>query len=191
MEITIITIKNKKIEDFAEERNLALSAVERGEWVLFLDSDEIMSSELETEIRNLKPDREVNGYYIPRCGIVEERLLRLAKKGAGRWQRCVHEVWNVKGKIGYLKNPIIHEEEKSISEMVNKANFYSTLHARANKHEGKKSSLLKIILFPLLKFPQTFFVKKAYKKGTRGLVFSIFQSFQSFLSWTKLYFLRS
>ncbi len=188
MKITIITIKNKKIEDFAEERNLALSLT-KGEWVLFLDSDEILSNKLKEEIKNLKPDPQINGYYIRRYGIVEEKLLRLARKNAGKWGRRVHEVWHVKGKIGYLKNPIIHREEKIISEMVKKANFYSSLHAKANKEEGKKTNLLKIVLSSFFKFFQTFFIKKAYKKGTKGFVFSIFQSFQSFLSWSKLYFL--
>ena len=188
MNVSIITIKGRKINDFAKERNNALQRVD-GEWVLFLDSDEILSPELKEEIKRLEPENGVNGYYINRRGVVEERLLRLGKKGTGKWRRCVHEVWHVKGKIGYLKNPIIHLDEISISNMTKKSDFYSTLHARANKLEGKESNIFKIMFFPIAKFFQTFFVKKAYKKGMAGFVFSILQSFQSFLSWTKLYFL--
>ncbi len=188
MEFSTITIKNKKISNFAKERNRALQKA-NCEWVLFLDSDEILTPKLEDEIKNLNPDSETNGYYIRRHGITEEKLLRLARKDAGKWKRQVHEVWHVKGKIGCLKNPIFHRDERSISEMIRKANFYSTLHARANRLEGKKSNLLKIAFFPFIKLFQTLIVKKAYKKGTVGYVFSIFQSFQSFLSWAKLYFL--
>lgn len=188
MKISIITIKNKKISNFAKERNRVLRQAQ-GEWVLFLDSDEILSPELKNEIENLNPSKQTNGYYIRRHGITEEKLLRLARKDAGKWRRQVHEVWQVKGKIGYLKNPIFHRNERSVSEMTRKANFYSTLHAEANRLEGKKSNLLKIAFFPFIKFFQTFIVKKAYKKGINGFVFSILQSFQSFLSWTKLYFL--
>ncbi len=190
MNISIITLKGKGIADFSKERNKTLQGV-GGEWVLFLDSDEIMSPELKEEIKNLSPDSGINGYYIKRKGIVEEKLLRLARKDSGRWERLVHEVWRVKGKVGYLKHPIIHLDEISIFKMVKKTNFYSTLHAKANKLEGKKSNMCKIMFFPLAKFFQTYFVKKAYKKGTRGFVFSIIQSFQSFLSWTKLYFLST
>jgi len=191
MEIATIIIKREHIDDFAKERNRALSAVERGKWVLFLDSDETLSSELKVEIENLNSNNQINGYYIPRKGIVEERLLRLAKKGAGDWERCVHEVWKIKGKVGYLENPIIHNEDVRISEIVKKADFYSTLHAKANKLEKKKSNLFKIIFLPFFKFFQTLFIKKAYKRGTKGFVFSLFQGFQSFLSWTKLYFSHS
>lgn len=188
MKVSIITLKKNKIDDFAKERNEALKNADH-EWVLFLDSDETLSPELKTEIEILKPDSEVAGYYITRKGIVEEQILRLARKTAGKWERCVHEVWYIKGKVGYLKNYIVHNENMVISEIVTKADFYSTLHAKANKLEGKKSNILIISLSSFIKFFQTFIVKKAYKKGTKGFVFSIFQSFQSFLSWTKLYFL--
>lgn len=180
----------KDIADFAKERNLLLEKTE-ADWVLFLDSDEILSPELKDEIKNLNPDPQVNGYYITRRGTTEEKLLRLARKGAGKWERCVHEVWYIKGKVGYLKNPIIHQDKKNVFEMVKKANFYSTLHAKANKLEGKESNIFKIVLSSFYKFFQTFFVKKAYKKGMKGFVFSLFQSFQSFLSWAKLYFLST
>jgi hypothetical protein len=188
MKISVVTLKKEHVDDFAKERNEALKKA-GCEWVLFLDSDEVLTPELKAEIDKLKPDSKINGYYIERKGIVEERLLRLARKTAGKWERCVHEIWNVKGGIGYLKNPIIHNEDMSIFGMVKKADFYSTLHAEANLLEGKKSNFFKITASSFVKFIQTFILKKAYKKGTKGFVFSIFQSFQSFLSWTKLYFL--
>lgn len=187
MKISIVTLRGKDIQDFAKARNEALDKVV-GEWVLFLDSDEIISPALKKEIGDLNPDPRVNGYYIKRVGIVEEEVLRLARKDKGRWYRQVHEAWRVKGRIGRLRNVIIHKDEDGVFEMVRKANFYSTLHAKANKLEGKRSNLFKIVFFPVFKFIQTLFIKKAYKKGIRGFVFSIFQSFQSFLSWTKLYF---
>lgn len=188
MKYTTITLNKAGIDDFAKERNKLLDVCRNG-WILFLDSDETLSEELRAELNNLNPGEDINGFFIPRRGIVEEKLLRLARKNAGKWSRRVHEVWEVRGKIGYLKNPIVHGEDKSIFDMIKKINFYSTLHAQANKEEGKRATLIKIIVFPKLKFFQTFFIKKAYKSGLKGFVFSLMQSFQSFLSWTKLYFL--
>jgi hypothetical protein len=188
MKYLTITIKGKKIDDFAKERNYALGKA-KSEWVFFLDSDEVMSRELKSEIRNLNPGPSINGYFIPRRGIVEERLLRLAKRSSGKWHRKVHEVWKIDGKVGYLKNPIIHSDDKTLFKMIEKINFYSTLHAQASKKEGKKATIFKIIFFPKVKFFQTYFLKKAYKSGLKGFIFSLMQAFQSFLSWTKLYFL--
>ncbi len=185
----ILTLKNLDISDFSHERNKLLQKGDK-EWLLFLDTDEVISAELKNELNKLKPESEISGYYVKRKGTVEEKILRLAKKDSGKWIRCVHEVWRIKGKTKVLKSYILHNEDKKISNIINKTNFYSTLHAKANKSEGKISNVIKIIVYPFLKFIQTYFFKKAYKKGIWGFVFSLMQSFQSFLSWTKLYFLH-
>ena len=193
MNISLITIKNKKIIDFAKERNEALSAVERGKgkWVLFLDSDERLSAELENEIKNLNPGR-YGAYYIKRKNyflgryVGTDKIIRLIKKGSGKWRRLVHETYHPRGgtEVGLLKNYLIHNTAKNLHAYIDKINNYSTLHALANKKEGKKASVFKIIFYPIFKFIQT------YAKS-RHVVFSIIQSFHSFLSWAKLYFLRS
>ena len=71
MKVSIITLKKEKIVDFAKERNLLLEKSD-ADWILFLDTDEVLSDKLKEEIKNLNPNDEVNGYYIPRRGFVEE-----------------------------------------------------------------------------------------------------------------------
>jgi len=170
---------------------LANPAIAPGEWVFFVDNDESVSPQLGAEIRKLKTPAGVNGYFVPRKGIVEEKLLRLGRKGSGLWRRAVHETWEIKGKVGVLRNTLLHHDNLSLAEQITKINFYSTLHAQANRDEGKKATVFKIAVFPILKFWQTFLVKKAYKSGMKGFVFSLMQAFGSFLAWTKLYFLQS
>lgn len=189
MDISLITIKNKKIEDFAEERNEALSAVERGKWILFLDSDEVMSAKLKNEIKNLNPGI-YGGFYIKRKNyflgqyVGSDKIIRLVKKGFGKWKRQVHETYHLAGgaKAGYLKNCLIHNTADNLHDYICKINNYSTLHALANKKEGKKVSLFKIVFYPVLKFIQTY-IKSGH------IVFSLMQAFHSFLSWSNLYFL--
>ncbi len=67
-----------------------------------------------------------------------------------------------------------------LKSYIDKMNIYSTLHAKENKNEKKDSNILKIIFLPFLKFVFTYI-------RTKNIVFSIMQSFHSFLSWTKLY----
>ena len=191
MDYSQIILNKKNITDFAEERNRALSAVERGKWVLFLDSDETLSPELKDEIRNLNPGA-CGGFYVKRKNYFlgryagTDKIIRLVKKGSGKWARQVHETYHPRGgiEVGLLKNYLIHNTAKNLHAYIDKINNYSTLHALANKKEGKKASVVKIIFYPIFKFVQTF-VKSGH------VVFSLFQSFHSFLSWSKLYFLRS
>lgn len=194
MKISVITIKNKKIEDFAEERNralrLAMLAQGKGKWVLFLDSDEVLTPELETEIKSLNPGA-YGGFYVKRKNYFlgqyagTDKIIRLVKKGSGEWRRIVHETYRLAGgtKAGYLKNCLIHNTASNLHDYISKINNYSSLHALANKKEGKKAFLFKIVFYPILKFVQTF-IKSGH------IVFSLMQALHSFLSWSKLYFLR-
>jgi len=186
----IIVLMKKDVADFAKERNLLLEKT-KADWVLFLDSDEILTPELENEIKNLNPDH-YGAYYIKRKNyflgryVGTDKIIRLIKKGSGKWRRLVHETYHPRGgtEVGLLKNYLIHNTAKNLHAYIDKVNNYSTLHALANKKEGKKASVFKIIFYPIFKFIQT------YAKS-RHVVFSIIQSFHSFLSWAKLYFLRS
>ncbi len=48
----VLTIENDTITDFSEVRNSAMKKV-KGEWILFVDSDEIISDELKEEIQTV------------------------------------------------------------------------------------------------------------------------------------------
>ena len=178
----IITLNNPGIKDFSKERNYLLEKA-KSDWIFFVDTDETVTENLKKEIRELNPDN-FNGFYVKRKIIFlgheigEDKVLRLGRKNAGKWVREVHEVWDTEGRIGVLKNYIIHNTAEDLGSYVAKMNKYSDMHARANLIEGKKSSLFKIIFYPKMKFLQNIITG-------RGFVFSVLQSFHSFLSWSK------
>lgn len=182
MKIKILTLKKNNITDFAKERNLLLTK-SKSDWNLFIDTDERISRT--PELQNDK----YSSYFITRKNyflnhyVGSEKIIRLVKKESGKWYRKVHEAFVPNGKTGYLDNIITHHTAKNISEYLNKINKYSDLHALANKKEKKKSSLIKIIFYPIGKFIVTLVKSK-------NVVFSIMQSLHSFLSWSKLYFLQ-
>lgn len=182
--LEIITLNKPNITDFALERNKLLTK-SKAKWILFLDSDE--------KINNINFNLSDNfvGYEITRKNyflgqyVGSDKIVRIGKKGSGKWRRAVHETWQINGKIGKIRNSyIIHNTADNLHGYIDKINYYSTLHALANKAEGKKSTLSKIIFFPTGKFLITLI-------KSRNAVFSIMQSLHSFLSWSKLYFLSS
>ncbi len=187
MKYEIITLNQKNITDFAMARNELLKRVKK-DWVLFLDTDERLSSELKREIDNIDL-KNYSGFYIKRKinflgkNVGEDKVLRFAKKNAGMWQRAVHEKWIIKGKTKILMNYIIHDTASDLHSYIDKINYYSTIHARENMKEGKKSNLFKIIFFPFAKFIQNILLG-------RGVLFSMLQSLHSFLGWSKLWELQ-
>lgn len=187
-------------EDFAQQRNFGLIKA-KGEWVLFVDSDEVVSHELKKEIlRSTQDDKETVGYYLKRKDFVfgkwlahgetaNVRLLRLAKKDAGKWTRSVHEIWDIQGHTGELENPLLHYPHPTVREFIDDINWYSTLNAKLLKAEGKKSSLLEIVFYPLAKFKQNYIFRFGFLDGTPGVLIAILMSFHSFLTRAKLYLL--
>jgi len=183
--------------DFAGQRNFGLTKAQ-GKWVLFLDADERVSLKLQKEILSAVRKDGVNGYYIKRLdylwgkslrygeiGIV--KIVRLAKKGKGEWVRNVHECWKIEKPLARLKNYIEHRPHSAVSSFISSINSFSSLHAIANKKEGKKSNPFKIIFFPFFKFIKGYFLQLGFLDGIQGFVVAIIMSFHSFLSWSKLW----
>jgi len=191
-------------EDFAQQRNFGLSKA-KSEWLLFVDSDEVVSSQLAEEIRRvvrISNDQYpmTNGYYVKRKDFVfgkwlehgetaNVKLLRLAKRDAGKWERSVHEVWDIHGHVGELVNPLLHYPHPTVREFIDDINWYSRINAKLLQKEGKKSSLFEIVFYPIAKFKQNYILRLGFLDGTPGILMAILMSFHSFFTRAKLYLL--
>lgn len=190
-------------QDFAAQRNFGLEKA-KGEWILFVDADERVSSALAAEISKIPPAggqiSNPNGFYLKRKDSLFGRwlnhgetgsikLLRLAKKDDGEWVRPVHEIWQVKGETGELNEPLLHYPHQNISEFLEEINFYSTIRARELYNQERKTSLLEILAYPLAKFFQNYFLKLGVLDGMPGFLVALLMSFHSFLVRSKLYLL--
>ena len=177
--IETIVLHKPNIVDYALARNGELRK-SKAEWVLFLDSDEKLSGPIE----NISD--EYDGYFLERKNyflgqyVGTDKIIRLGKKSAGQWVRAVHETWQIEGPIGTLPNYIVHNTATNLHDYISKIGKYVHLHSIENLKEGKKSNLFKIIFFPLGKFVITLIKSK-------NIVFSIMQSFHSFLAWSEMW----
>jgi hypothetical protein len=197
--LTIITLSTPNLTDFAAARNAELAKA-KTLWVLFLDSDETLTIELEKEIESAIQSNDFDAYYLPRLDTFlgrelthgepgHTRLIRLARKDFGQWERPVHEVWVGKGRVGELQNPLLHHSHDSISSFLDKINRYSDLEAQYRYSQGIKSSLFKIAVYPLAKFKWNYLIRLGFLDGVPGNIMAIMMSFHSYLTWTKLYLL--
>lgn len=190
--------KHKLKDNFAVQRNFGLDKA-LGEWVLFVDADEVVTPALRGEITQLLSKSVTQkGLYIKRRDIIwgkelkygetgNARLLRLAKKGAGDWKRAVHEIWNVTGSTGELESPLIHYPHQTIKEFIQDIDRYSTLHAQELAKEGKRSNIFKIMLWPKFKFWQNYLFRLGFLDGGPGFVVTMMMCFHSYLAWSKLW----
>lgn len=195
-------ISHKLTDNFSNQRNFGLSKA-RGEWVLFVDADERVSEALSFEISNIISnwsdgvENEYKGFYIPRVDVLwgkelrygesNKRLLRLARKNAGKWDGTVHEEWKINGKIGELRNPIAHYPHQTVAEFLEEINFYTTIRAKELYSKKIRVNMLSIILYPYGKFVLNYFLKKGLLDGIPGLIQALLMSFHSFLVRSKLW----
>jgi glycosyltransferase involved in cell wall biosynthesis len=197
--------KHKLNGDFASARNFGMEKT-GGEWILFIDADEEVTKELADEIKETVVQNNSNffAYHIKRRDFFwgrelrfgetrKERnngIIRLVKRNSGRWLGKVHEklkIKNEKLKVGSLQSYLNHYPHQDIASFLRKINFYSTLRAKELFNQGKKFSLIELIIYPLSKFILTYFIYLGFLDGPAGFVYSFMMSFHSFLVRAKLF----
>jgi len=191
--------KHRLDNNFAAQRNFGLQKA-KGDWVLFVDADERVADKLAKEIRQAVKEGEAHGFYLKRDDFfggkrlcygetARIRLLRLGRKGTGRWQRFVHETWEIQGRIGELKEPLLHYPHQAVTEFLKEINFYSSLNAQEFLKQGKRADLIQILAYPLAKFIQNYVIRLGFLDKTPGVVVALMMSLHSFLTRAKLYLL--
>lgn len=176
--------------NFASQRNFALRKA-TSEWVLFIDVDEKVTQNLKKEIlSNLKERKDVVGFRMKRQDIFLGRklrfgetarveLLRLGKRDAGIWKRPVHEVWEIDGRIGELKEKLIHLPHPTITDFLSEINNYTEIESQYRKKLGRRSSLIELLTYPSAKFVKNYFFLLGFFDGLPGLVMAFMMSLHS------------
>lgn len=192
-----VTIIKGPFMGFGETHNHA-SSLAKNDWILSIDSDEIVKPELVKEIQGLTLDPRCvysmprDNYYrkkhIKWCGWYPDRQYRLYNRQHTRFtdakvheQVIVEEMQHIP-----LKKSIIHYSYSEISEFLDKMQSYSTLFAQQNK--GKKhSSPLKAVLHAVYSFIKSYFIKRGILGGYEGFLISSYNAHTAFYKYLKLY----
>lgn len=193
-----VKIYKSEFIGFGALKNLAVSFCSN-DWILSIDSDEIFSKELISEINSvklddntiysLKRDNFYNGKLIKACGWDNDYVLRLFnKKNTTFNNRRVHESLEIKHnmKVEKLNATFNHYTYDSAFELVSKFQKYSTLWAEENKGI-KKSSPLKAFIHFIFCFFKNYFFQKGFLYGYEGFLISISNANGVFYKYIKLY----
>ncbi len=197
---------------FSDLRNKGIKEA-KGNWLLYVDSDERVTPSLRREISQLisKPVSQYSAYAIPRKNIVLGKELkhggfgkfdyvkRLFKKDKlKKWTGDLHEEPNYlhKGRLtigrenelGHLKNKMTHIKAKTLSEMVEKTNTWSEIEARLMFEAGHPPMNIPRFLSAMFReFWFRMIKKKAFLDGSIGIIHGLYQVFSRFVSYAKLW----
>jgi len=168
------------------------------EWVLNLDSDEELSSELKDEIEKVIKDDKIDGLDIRINGKYLgdfnhplskfNRRIRFFRKSKGHYPpKLVHESITVDGRIQKASGFILDYGAVDLKTHLDKTNLYSTLRAEEKFAKNKKSSLLKLIFIMPLAFIKSYIIKRSFLNGKRGFIGAINTAYYAFIKEAKLY----
>lgn len=201
-----------------KQREYALSKT-TGNWVLVLDSDEIISNDLKSEILSLKksnfqfpiskqfsnikyPISKIYGCNIPfqthflgkplhYGGENYSKIILFRRDKVKVLSLHLHEKYEVtEGKVRKLKNPVYHYSYESIVDLYKKFTDYAIRAAKQKKLDGEKTSLEKIFIYPVHMFWARFVIDKGYKDGLFRLPLDIAFGYMEWLTYLILLILN-
>ena len=185
----------REFDGYGSQKQFAVDKASN-DWVLSIDADEVVSEELQVELKGLfgdgvngsaateVPHLEFSGYNIPfslhfmgkllrYSGVGKELHLRLFDRTRGGFTLVpVHEGIEVQGAVGRLRGRIIHYSYRDISHHIEKINTYTSQAAEGYLKRGKSFSKWWVAL----KFPTSFIsfylIKRGFLDGYPGFMWS-------------------
>lgn len=192
-------VYKRKFDNYASQKNFAFKKA-KGEWILSLDADEVITPELKEEIKRAIKSEHYSAYSIPRRNIILGRFIKysrwqpeldrhiwLFKKSSGKWAGEVHEEFEVKGKVGKLKNAKIHYQYKTVYEFLDMMNRYSEFDAKKRIKNGVKFSFFRFLFDPTYNFLVRYFYRLGFLDGWRGYVLSCLMAIYHLKVWSKIW----
>jgi glycosyltransferase involved in cell wall biosynthesis len=184
------------------------------EWVLVLDADEKMTDKLGQKLKEIANENAVDavsfaslfnyfGGPVYKGGFFNNYWTRFFRKQIyldcyNEKELMVHQNFNALLKLSKKRRKtlsldyyILHNAYPTIEKYINKSvDYYARVEAMQWHENREKFSVVKM-LFELIKtFIMTYFVRRGFLDGTRGLILSVYYSVYRFNVWANLWFLE-
>lgn len=192
---------------YSDWRNRGAKEAE-GDWLLYVDADEKVTTALRDEIELLVYSLASSTYRdtafaIPRRNILlgkemkyggwwPDYVVRLIKRDSLiGWEGELHEQPKIKGEIGKLREPLVHTTHRSIKEMIEKTNKWSEIEAKLLYKAGHPPvTWWRILSAVSREFWDRGVRKLGFLDGIAGIIEIIYQMFSRMVTYTKLWELQ-
>ena len=194
------TVLNVEWKGYGATKNFALQQT-TGEWIFWLDADERVPKELAEEIQAVVRENNSGfagydvarrayflGKWIRHCGWYPGRVTRVFRKAKSRFTESnVHEQIVVDGKIGALKNDLLHFTDPNLEHYFQKFNRYTSLAAQDLRAAGKRFSLYDVLARPPFLFFKMYILKRGFLDGIHGFILCVASATYVFTKYAKLW----
>ncbi|WP_192823242.1 glycosyltransferase family 2 protein [Rufibacter sp. LB8] len=191
-------VVHRPFDRYGNQKKFAVDQAQH-DWVLSVDSDEIVTDQLRQEIQAILQQNESKhaGYYvsIPLIFLgtrlnseASKRFLRFFNKRFGNFDDApVHEKVRLTGSIGKLRGEMLHHSYRDLHEFFVKFNKYTSLAAQSMHEGGRKISFAHVVLKCPVTFFKVYFIKGCFRNGVPGFLWAFLSSFYPVVKYAKLW----
>ena len=194
----IITFERKQYNIVEPAREYAIHEAKH-EWVLVVDADELVTSELKDYLyKRICQDDCPDGLFIPRKNyfmgrymnyFYPDHILRFFRKDRTHWPAFIHSIPQIKGHVEKIacreqQLAFIHLANDTIESIINKTNQYThnEVERKLENHYGVGT----LIGRPIWRFFRNYFLKGGFKAGVPGLIRTVLDAFYQFILVAKV-----
>lgn len=121
------------------------------------------------------------GKYLKYGGVYPDGVIRLVRRGKAKFPcKSVHEQIEVEGKVGWLKNELLHNADPTFKRYLERNNRYINLIADELRKSEKGKNIFQFIKYMIIMPIWWFFITQIRHKGVldgmQGVIFSIFSA---------------
>ena len=188
----------RAFESYGEQKSYAISKA-RNDWVICLDADEFLTSELVEEIKlGLQQTGNVQAFAFPSNLVFRTQRFRFGRESKRMVVKLfnrntchvstdrVHERIIVNGKIKNLQGRLLHFSYRDITQYFIKFSRYTEWGAEKYFLEGKRKSMPVILISLPYYFLRYYVADRNFLNGMNGFYWSALMSFYHFVKYIKL-----
>jgi glycosyltransferase involved in cell wall biosynthesis len=188
-----------KFNGHIEQKNFAITQA-KFPFILSLDADEALDNALIESIQDAKAIDSVDGFYMNRLtnycgqwikhsGWYPDRKLRLWDSSKGQWTGInPHDRYELRegSCTELLKGDILHYSYYTIEDHYRQLEYFTNIASKAYFEKGKKSSFVKLVFNPALKFVSCYIFKFGFLDGINGWRIARISAYATYLKYAKL-----
>jgi len=185
---------------FREQKNLALSYCTLP-WVLALDADEQVSTELRQSIARFFEGDDQRfagarfarkvwflGRWITHGDWYPDRVLRLFRREAGKWAGSAeHCAVEVQGNYTTLAGDLLHYSNPDISGYVNKINYFADRYLERQLAEQAQWSAPTAVFRAAWRFVRSYFIRLGFLDGYPGFFIAASTGYSTLVRHSRLF----
>lgn len=188
-------------QGFGVQKNRAIDACS-GDWILSIDADERVPQNLRDEIQKVLNDSAFDVYEIPRSSYYCGRFMRhsgwwpdyvrrLFRRGTARFSPApVHESLQTDRSVGRMTAPLEHWSFRTMEDVLDKVNRYSSLSAPVVLERGDRPTLFTAISHGAAAFFRTYFLRRGFLDGSHGFMLAVSNAEGSYYRYVKAMLIR-